>query len=77
MMPEGLVKIGKFAFQRCTALTSIALPQSLIIIGDGAFCGCSALTTLSPLPDQLSEIGEYAFDGCPFDAATRRIVHRY
>ncbi|MBQ8927406.1 MAG: leucine-rich repeat protein [Oscillospiraceae bacterium] len=41
-----LNSIGGYAFQGCTALTSVMLPQSVYEIGAGAFKDCSALESL-------------------------------
>lgn len=46
-LPEGLVKIGEFAFQY-SGITSISLPASLQEIGNCAFRGCSDLSAMSP-----------------------------
>lgn len=62
-LPDGLLKIGAYAFYDSGALDSINLPATLEIIGDRAFYGCSSLKELI-LPDGLLEIGAYAFSYC-------------
>ena len=36
-IPEGVTKIGKYAFYECMALESVALPNSITRIEEGAF----------------------------------------
>lgn len=58
------VKIIRFyAFEGCTALSSIALPpEGLHEIGDWAFYGCTALCSVV-LPEGLNAVGAAAFKG--------------
>ena len=56
-------KIGQFAFNLCTALTSIYIPYSVNEIGNGAFKDCSALTSVT-LPTSLTTIKVNVFNGC-------------
>ena len=62
-IPEGILKIGGYAFNGCSALTEIKFPESVQEIGDRAFGSCSALTTVN-LPDKLKLIGDHAFYNC-------------
>ena len=62
-VPEGVTKIGAYAFQGCTTVTKVTLPESVTIIDDYAFRQCTAMTEIN-LPENLSEIGDYAFSGC-------------
>ena len=62
-IPLAIKNIGKFAFQDCTALTSVSLPAGLKTIGASAFRGCTGLTAVS-IPNSVDEIGTYAFFGC-------------
>jgi len=62
-IPLAIKNIGKFAFQNCTALTSVSFPAGLKTIGASAFYGCTGLTTVS-IPHNVEEIGTYAFFGC-------------
>jgi hypothetical protein len=47
-LPEGIRRIGWFAFYGCTALSSITLPESVDTIGYAVFDGCDALTVVCP-----------------------------
>lgn len=68
-IPEGLVSIGKQAFQGC-GLTVLELPSTITSIGDYAFNNCSSLTSitcLSTVPPALEDYG-HSFDStndCP------------
>ena len=56
-------KIGNYAFEGCSGLTSITLPSGVTSIGDSAFSGCIGLTSIT-LPSGVTKIGNYAFEGC-------------
>ncbi len=56
-----LTDIAPYAFESCTALTSIKFPETLENLN--GFTGCTALTQLN-LPQKLKTIGAYAFKGC-------------
>ena len=60
---EGVTTIGKNAFGRLRALTSVSLPNSLTSIGKLAFDGCSGLTSLK-IPSGVTVIKFDAFGGC-------------
>ena len=62
-IPEGVTSIGRYAFFKCSSLSSISLPEGLTSIGNGAFFGCSSLSSIS-LPEGLTSIEDIAFDGC-------------
>ena len=62
-IPLAIKNIGKFAFQDCTAVTSVSFPAGLKTIGASAFRGCTGLTVVS-IPNSVEEIGTYAFFGC-------------
>lgn len=46
-LPNGLVSVGKCAFNKCSGLTSITIPDSVTSIGAYAFDSCIGLTTVA------------------------------
>ena len=56
-------KLGDFAFEGCSGLTSLTIPSSVTKIGESAFQGCSGLTSLT-IPSSVTSIGKNAFNGC-------------
>lgn len=63
VIENGITKIGAFAFNKCTSLTSITLPDSLKCISDKAFDNCTSLKSVS-LGSNDVFIGKKAFRGC-------------
>ena len=62
-IPDGITKIGEFAFTYCENLTSVNLPEGVKEIGEGAFSYCYNLENVS-IPDSVEIIGESAFAEC-------------
>ncbi len=62
-LPEGLTTIGKYAFEECSALTSIDIPNSVRSIGENAFWCCHALTSVV-ISEGVTSIGDYVFANC-------------
>lgn len=62
-VPEGTVKIGRYAFVYCERLESLSLPDSLMEIGDFAFFRVVGPTAFR-IPDGVVRVGERAFYGC-------------
>ena len=60
--PEGVTKIGSFAFD-ATSVTSIRIPESVTYIQGYAFRGCRSLKKLT-LPEGLQTLGSQAFNNC-------------
>ena len=60
---EGVTTIGKNAFGRLRALTSVSLPHSLTSIGELAFEDCYSLISLK-IPSSVTVIGNGALMGC-------------
>ena len=58
-----LRRVGKSAFNGCTALSSVALNSSLLKIGSYAFRNCRALTSIN-LPASVKVCSAYFVDGC-------------
>lgn len=63
VLPDGVTRIGAYAFWGCLSLEEIILPQTLTSLGENAFDGCTALTTVE-IPASLVHIPEGAFYGC-------------
>lgn len=58
-----VTSIGKSAFYKCDALTSITIPNSVTSIGITAFMGCDYLTSVT-MGDGVTTIGDEAFSSC-------------
>ena len=55
--------IGDYAFEGCSALTSVTIPNSVTSIDREAFLGCSGLTSVT-IPNSVTNIGSDAFRDC-------------
>ena len=62
-MLDEYTRIGGFAFEKCTGLTSVTIPNSITSIRNGAFWKCDSLTSIT-IPDSVTRIGCYAFEKC-------------
>ncbi len=62
-IPEGVEKIGPFAFYYCSSLKSIEVPKSVKTIGAHAFHNCSALESIV-IPEGVLVIEEETFSNC-------------
>ena len=60
-LPDGLKRLGGYAFNKCAALTTVSLGEGLTTIDEYTFADCKALTTVS-LGSKLTTIGNRAFD---------------
>ena len=60
---DGVTKIGNYAFDDCSGLTSVTIPDSVTSIGACAFENCSSLSSVT-IPDGVTSIGGSAFYGC-------------
>ena len=58
-----VTRIGNFAFNECTELTSVTIPNSVTRIGMYAFNGCTELTSVT-IGSGVTSIGGMAFCGC-------------
>lgn len=64
ILPQGLERIGRYSFERCSGLTSLDfLPSGLKYIEEGVFLDCSGLISCS-LPIGVTEISNICFKGC-------------
>ncbi len=62
-VPEGVVSIGRSAFQGSYNLAAISLPRTLRSIGEGAFRSAGRLQSIS-IPEGITSLPDYAFDRC-------------
>ena len=63
IIPDGVTRIGDYAFFDCDNLTSITIPDSVRSIGERAFYTCDSLTSIT-IPSNVTTIGNMAFDQC-------------
>ena len=63
VIPEGVERIGDYAFSSCSGLTSATIPNSVTNIGEYAFSGCNGLTSLT-IPESVLSFGWGAFSEC-------------
>ncbi len=63
VIPDGVTRIGNFAFDYCTELTSVTIPDGVANIGTCAFRGCANLTNVI-IPPSVATIGSNAFIWC-------------
>ncbi len=62
-IPEGVERIGAYAFANMTKLEVVHLPKSLETIDYGAFYGCTSLKTVNGI-ENVKFINQQAFYGC-------------
>lgn len=63
VVPDGVVEIGKRAFNRRMDIKSVKLPDGLKIIGVEAFYLCTRLEDIN-IPEGVTEIKNDAFNNC-------------
>ncbi len=63
VIPEGIERIGAYAFNNNSFLKSVVLPDTLTEIGEEAFYECENLESVS-FGDSLEHIYEGAFEAC-------------
>ena len=65
VLPEGIEKIGAYAFANLTGLEEIVLPSTLEAIEYGAFYGCTSLQKITfSGKNNLKIINQHAFENC-------------
>ncbi|KAL7720445.1 hypothetical protein QTN25_002213 [Entamoeba marina] len=62
-IPDCVIILGKYCFQRCYSFSTINLPSSLKSLGNGCFRGCSTLSFIN-LPSSLTSLGYGCFNDC-------------
>ena len=62
-IPDGVVKIGAFAFNGCSGLTGVSIPDGVSKIDGYAFGGCSGLTSIA-IPSSVTDIMVNACNNC-------------
>jgi hypothetical protein len=61
-IPNGVVSIGDFAFERCS-LTNVTIPNGVISIEDWAFSDCRVLSSVT-IPASVTKLGGNPFRVC-------------
>ena len=64
IIPNGVEKVGNYAFFKCFYLSHINLPNSITDIGYSAFESCGLLAL--DIPDNIKSIGNGAFSCCKY-----------
>lgn len=62
-VPEGVTRIGRWAFRECRGLTGVTVPGTVSQIEEGAFWNCEEMSRLW-LQEGVEVIGENAFIHC-------------
>ena len=60
-IPEGVTKIGDFAFYTAVTLTAVTIPNGVRKIGSSAFEQCTSLRSIN-IPEGVTTINQYAFE---------------
>ena len=63
IIPEGVEKIGAYAFAGLTALEEVVLPSTLESVEYGAFLNCTSLTKVTGI-EHVKLINKWAFQNC-------------
>ena len=65
IVEPGILYITRYAFHKCTNLTSITIPEGFQSVGSYAFSGCCNLENINlPQSDYPIGAGEASFNGC-------------
>ena len=63
VIPYGIEKIERRAFEYCTSISGVDIPSSVKIIGSMSFFGCYSLSAIA-IPDSVEIIEYWAFGLC-------------
>lgn len=63
IVPNGVKKVGDYAFTGCNQLESITFSDDVIMVGKYAFQNCHKLTSVK-IGSGVSSMSETAFEGC-------------
>lgn len=69
-LPEGITKIGKYAFYECDYLALTELPETITEIREHAFDSCENLA-LTKLPEGITKLTTSVFSSCTNLAITK------
>ena len=64
IIPEGVTRIGAYAFDSRSGLTSVTIPDSVRSIGGYAFYNCKNLVGAMTIPDGVTRIEDFTFYNC-------------
>ncbi|MDR0525498.1 MAG: leucine-rich repeat domain-containing protein [Spirochaetaceae bacterium] len=62
-LPQGIAKIGGYAFTNCKDLAAVEIPDSVVSIGENAFSKCPKLGRIT-IPLGVASIGDSVFAEC-------------
>lgn len=57
------IDLCTYAFDGCTALTTVQLPNGISVVTNYMFRGCTSLESIQ-LPNSITEIGQHTFENC-------------
>lgn len=63
VIPDGVVTLGRYCFEKCANLNSVVLPNSVTSLGLQCFAQCTSLTTII-FPNSITNIDSLCFNGC-------------
>ncbi len=64
VIPEGVTRIGAYAFDSRSGLTGVTIPDSVRHIGSYAFYNCTNLVGAMTIPDGVTRIEDFTFYNC-------------
>ena len=63
VIPDGVTKIGEYAFERCMSLVSVTIPDGVKSMDAAAFYRCENLEKVT-VPNSMISVGSSAFFAC-------------